>query len=174
MRRREAVRTAALAVAVVVGGVGSGALAGCTDDDPVEPADTTDRVDTSDEVDTTDERDAEEAETLVAGEGDAGEELELVVGQRLEIRIDFNASIGDDWRLSDEGDADVLEYLGDDVELDDPEADGSGGTLTYAFEALAGGETSIELTKCYRGSCPDDPDPEPETAELSFPVVIVP
>src|SRR5690348_4990628 len=64
-----------------------------------------------------------ETVTLTVDEPDA----EARVGDTVELRIDENASVGDDWQVTTEPSSDVLEPDGDDFESEG-DCDGCGGT----------------------------------------------
>ena len=73
------------------------------------------------------------------------------------LRIDFgsiNPSVGDSWYLVGEPDSAVLTEIGSetDFECDEP---GCGGELTWDFEAVGQGETTLVFQYCFR-SGPED------------------
>ncbi len=95
-------------------------------------------------------------------------EATLAVGETLVVDFgEVNASIGDGWALTTRPDASILskgeeesESLARDGEV------GAGALLTYRFEAVGPGTTTIGFTYSYRGTegdpegRTDDPTPE--------------
>lgn len=87
----------------------------------------------------------------------SADSVTLEVGEVLVIDLGtINSSIGDGWEVAVEPDPTVLtpgesdtEYLADDDE------DGGYSTMTYSFEAIAEGETTLELQYSFRGSTAD-------------------
>jgi predicted secreted protein len=68
----------------------------------------------------------------------------------------MNPGVGFEWELAEPPDDSVLRLISDDVEIDDPEAAGSGGVQTWRFEAVGAGTTRLRLERRYRGE--DDPE----------------
>jgi predicted secreted protein len=97
-------------------------------------------------------------------------EAEVRVGDTVELRLDENASVGDDWQVTSEPSADVLELTDEDVESEG-DCDGCGGTKVLTYEVVGEGATSIELHNCYRcdtdGNSTEEP---PAPADLAFSV----
>lgn len=95
------------------------------------------------------------------------DEVVVPAGQTLVIDLgEISTSVGDDWRLTTAPDPAVLaegevrtETVGDD------DATGTPTRLSYAFDALAPGTTTIGFTYSYRGADGDPhgrvEDPEP-------------
>jgi predicted secreted protein len=87
------------------------------------------------------------------------DEIAVPAGQTIVLDLgEINTSVGDDWRLTTTPDPAVLtegelraETVGDDDETGNPTR------LSYAFEAVAPGTTTIGFTYSYRG---EDGDPE--------------
>lgn len=78
--------------------------------------------------------------------------VELGVGQRLVLLDEeFNASIGDGWRIAGVPDGAVLELVGEGFEPDRPDAVGGGGTYSIAYTAVGSGTTDVTLEYSYRG-----------------------
>lgn len=90
----------------------------------------------------------------------------LAVGETLVVDLgEINRSIGDDWAITTEPDPAVL-GAGEAEEDAESDLDGSYSHLTYRFEAVGAGTTTIGLTYRYRG-VEGDPegraeDPTPE------------
>jgi predicted secreted protein len=75
---------------------------------------------------------------------------EVDVGDVVRIEVPENASVGDDWDISDPPSLQVVQVVGETYEPDDPEATGSGGTRIFALGAMGQGETEVTLRNCYR------------------------
>jgi len=90
---------------------------------------------------------------VAAGEGRA----RLAAGDRLALTVEQNASTGDAWELSEPPDLDVARFVGQEYEVDAPDADGSGGTLTFRFDSVGRGETSVRLRNCFQCSASGAP-----------------
>ena len=106
--------------------------------------------------------------TLTVDEPDA----EARVGDTIELRLDENASVGDDWRVTSEPSEAVLELTGEDFESEGgDDCAGCGGTKVFTYDVVGEGATSIELHNCYRcdteGNSTEDP---PDPADLAFSV----
>jgi len=95
---------------------------------------------------------------------------EASVGDTVEVRIDENASVGDDWRVTTEPSEDVLEPDGEDFESEG-DCDGCGGTKVLTYEVVGEGATSIELHNCFRCDTEGDSTEEPPApGDLAFSV----
>jgi len=106
---------------------------------------------------------------------DAGAtEAEVAVGDTVEVDIEENASVGDDWRFAEDPDDDVLELVDERFELEGEEGcAGCGGTVTFVFEAVGEGEAAFTLANCFRCTSEGEPsETPPEPAELEFTVVV--
>jgi hypothetical protein len=110
--------------------------------------------------------DEDETHVLTVDEPEAQAE----VGDTVEVRIDENASVGDDWQVTSEPSDSVLVLVDEDVESEG-DCDGCGGTKVLTYEVVGEGATSIELHNCYRcdtdGNSSEDP---PDPADLAFSV----
>lgn len=92
----------------------------------------------------------------------------LAVGETLVVDFgEINSSIGDGWALTTRPDADVLSKGEEEYEsLAEGDEVGAGANLTYRFEAVGPGTTTIGFTYSYRGTegdpegRTDDPTPE--------------
>ena len=104
--------------------------------------------------------------TLTADEPEA----DVRVGDTVEIQLEENASVGDDWQVTSEPSDAVLELVDDDIEVED-DCDGCGGTRTLTYDVVGQGATSIELHNCFRcdadGNSTEEP---PAPADLAFSV----
>jgi predicted secreted protein len=87
---------------------------------------------------------------------DTGTTVRLVPGDVVAIPLEMNPGVGFEWELAEPPDGSVLRLISDDVEIDDPEAAGSGGVQTWRFEAVGEGTTQLLLERRYRGE--DDPE----------------
>ncbi len=94
----------------------------------------------------------------------------VAVGETL--RLDFgeiNPSVGDNWFLVGEPDSAVLTEIGDERdEVSDCDGTGCGVELTWDFEAVGEGETTLVFQYCFRtgpedcvGDSSDGPAPAP-------------
>jgi hypothetical protein len=113
-------------------------LAGCSDDGGSASDDT---IDPSDLV------------TIV----DAGPlEAAMDEGEVLGIRFPSSSSIGDDWVLLEATDEAVATVVDETTHVDDPEAEGSSGTVTFVVEGTAPGFTRLTFVNCFQGACAAD------------------
>ncbi len=99
-------------------------------------------------------------------------EADARVGDTVVIRIDENASVGDDWHVTVEPEAEVLEPAGEDFESEG-DCDGCGGTKVLSYDVVGEGEATVVLANCYR--CTSDGEPSetpPEPAEVEFSVEV--
>lgn len=80
----------------------------------------------------------------------------LEVGQRLVVDLGtINSSIGDGWVVAVEPDPAILTPGESDIEYLAGDQVGGYSTMTVSFEAVAAGETTLELQYSYRGSTAD-------------------
>jgi predicted secreted protein len=108
----------------------------------------------------------DEARTI--GDADNGATVELKIGERLEVALSGNPTTGYNWEVQPL-DTPVLQQVGErDFEPDDPDADGSGGTVTVRFDAIAAGQTALRLE--YRRPW-DDPNAPPHESYVVTVVV---
>jgi inhibitor of cysteine peptidase len=80
-------------------------------------------------------------------EGDAGSTVELQTGDKLEVVLVGNPTTGYQWEVGSVDQA-VLKPAGEPEYETDPNAEGlvgAGGTFTFTFEAVAPGQTTLEL-----------------------------
>ena len=77
-------------------------------------------------------------------EEDAGSTVQLSVGEAMEVVLDGNPTTGFSWETA-AADASVLRQLGEPGFEPDTELLGSGGTFTFRFEAVASGQTLLQL-----------------------------
>lgn len=115
-----------------------------------------------------DTEDEGETVTLTVDEPDA----EVAVGDNVEIRIEENASVGDDWRVTAEPDDTVLKLADEDVEIEG-DCDGCGGTRVLTYSAESEGEATVELENCFRCDSEGNPSEEPpDPPNLTFTVEV--
>ncbi len=86
------------------------------------------------------------SQTYVLTADDAGLDLEVTVGDTIEVTLEGNPSTGYGWEV-DTVDAAVLEPAGEPEFVSAADADvvGAGGTFTFTFTAAGDGETHLEL-----------------------------
>ena len=70
--------------------------------------------------------------------------VNVTKGTNFEFSLEGNPTTGYTWQVYVD-DEEILEYLGEDYVVDDPNADGSGGVSTLKFKALEKGETKVTL-----------------------------
>jgi predicted secreted protein len=87
---------------------------------------------------------------------DSGTTVRLMPGDVVAIPLVMNSGVGFEWELREPPDGAVLRLLSNEIEVDDPEAAGSGGVQTWRFEAVGEGTTRLRLERRYRGE--DDPE----------------
>ncbi len=78
---------------------------------------------------------------------DAGKEVTLQVGEKIQVTLDSNPTTGYQWDVEDV-DESVLKQQGDSVyraETSNPNIVGSGGEETFTFEAVGTGTTTLKL-----------------------------
>ena len=100
------------------------------------------------------------AALLLAGCGGSSTErfedpssIEVDAGTEFEVVLDSNPTTGYEWRLAEEPDAAVVEYVGSEY-AQDPDSeglDGAGGQETLTFKAGDAGSTTIELEYVFAG-----------------------
>jgi len=88
-------------------------------------------------------------------EADGGRTVQASPDQKVEVRVETNASIGYEWKLTTRPDQAVVAFEGQDLEADEPVQPGSGGTDVFRFRATGAGTTSIVLTRYFRDEGPD-------------------
>ena len=82
--------------------------------------------------------------TLVLSEKDAGKQVQLKPGQKLDVVLAGNPTTGYTWEVASGGQP-VLKSLGEaDFKLDSS-AVGSGGVFTFHFEAAGAGQGVLRL-----------------------------
>ncbi|THV23557.1 protease inhibitor I42 family protein [Glycomyces paridis] len=92
----------------------------------------------------------------------------VAVGETLRVDLGtVNASVGDNWYLVSGADTGVIAE-GDKRTDGDDDCDGCSGELSWDFEALEAGETTLVFQYCFRtslaectGDASDGPPPEP-------------
>jgi len=77
-------------------------------------------------------------------EADAGRTVELHVGEKLEVVLAGNPTTGYDWEVAALN-ANVLRPVGEHKYTRESERIGSGGKMSFGFEAMAAGQTKLEL-----------------------------
>lgn len=83
-------------------------------------------------------------------------EASMAEGERLGVRFPSSSSIGDDWVLLESSAEGIVEVVGEDVAVDDPDSEGSGGTVTFVVEGTAPGFTRLSFVNCFQGACTED------------------
>ena len=78
------------------------------------------------------------------GKDDAGREITLVVGEKIQVTLDANPTTGYQWDIA-EIDESVLKSVGDSYDADSPQLVGSGGQEIFTFEAVAVGKTALQM-----------------------------
>jgi predicted secreted protein len=102
---------------------------------------------------------------ITVGADDNGSQVELVVGQMLDVVLEGNPTTGYQWMV-DSIDREVLRETGDWTFEPDSDADGAGGLVKQRFRAFAPGETELYLA--YRQSWEEDTPPlETFTVQVS-------
>jgi len=77
-------------------------------------------------------------------EGDDGAVVEMAVGEQISVRLEGNITTGYEWQVAG-FDAAVLVPVGDPEYVTSSDADGAGGIYTFRFDAVGGGETTLDL-----------------------------
>jgi predicted secreted protein len=108
--------------------------------------------------------DGSSGEILLDHPEDSGTTLRLVPGDVVAIPLEVNPGVGFEWELPEPPDGAVLRLLSNEIEIDDPEATGSGGVQTWRFEAVGEGTTRLRFERRYRG----DDDPEGQEFRLEI------
>ncbi len=81
---------------------------------------------------------------IVLSDGDSGSQISLRLGQSLVVRLEGNPSTGYTWEVA-EVDESVLRQVGE-IEFEaESDLAGAPGIQTLRFEAVASGETTLEL-----------------------------
>jgi inhibitor of cysteine peptidase len=99
-------------------------------------------------------------------EADAGETINLTVGETLRVTLEGNPTTGYNWEARPI-EPPVLEQVGESDFDPDSDAEGSAGTVTLRFDAVAAGQATLELV--YRRAW-DDPNAAPHE---SYAVTVV-
>ena len=82
--------------------------------------------------------------TLTLNEPQAGSQAVLQVGDMLQVNLEGNPSTGYAWSVQGL-DAGVLKVVGEPEFHPASSALGAGGTLTYRFEAVGAGQTTLKM-----------------------------
>ena len=77
-------------------------------------------------------------------EADAGRSIKLRVGDKLEVTLPGNPTTGFQWEVGSV-DTSVLKPIGKPEYKSSSNALGSGGQFTFRFEAVAPGQTTLQL-----------------------------
>ena len=79
--------------------------------------------------------------------------IEVDAGTEFEVALDSNPTTGYEWRLAEEPDDSVFEYVDSEYEQDPgtEDLDGAGGTQTLTFRATGAGKATIELEYVFSG-----------------------
>jgi len=85
-----------------------------------------------------------EKSTMQLSEADAGRQVELHVGDILELTLPVNPTTGYQWETSDLDSA-ILRPVGEQTFEPSSNAVGSGGEVTLRFEAIGTGQTALKL-----------------------------
>lgn len=93
------------------------------------------------------------------GATDNGQTVELEVGQKLAVALEGNPTTGFNWEVG-EIDESVLKQFGEAEYKADSKLIGAGGMITYTFEAVQQGTTTLKLI--YHRSWETDVPPEKE------------
>jgi inhibitor of cysteine peptidase len=98
------------------------------------------------------------SDVVALGPGDAGDRIELTVGEELTIALPGNPSTGYAWRV-DEVEATILAPEGEPVHAEPQDGQvGVPGVTTFRFGAIGAGETGLRLV--YDRSFEDAPPEE--------------
>ena len=82
--------------------------------------------------------------TVTLGEAQAGSQSSLYIGDMLQVNLEGNPSTGYTWSV-EALDATVLRMIGEPEFHPASSALGASGTLTYQFEAVGAGQTTLKL-----------------------------
>jgi inhibitor of cysteine peptidase len=82
--------------------------------------------------------------TIVLTAADAGLDLEVTVGDTIQVVLEGNPSTGYGWEV-ESIDESVLQMAGEAEFTSDTDLVGAPGTFTFTFEAVGEGETSLGL-----------------------------
>jgi inhibitor of cysteine peptidase len=77
-------------------------------------------------------------------EQDSGKTVELHAGDKLEVSLKGNPTTGYQWEMA-AVDAAILKLVGEPEFNPDSSALGAGGKVTFRFEAVAAGQTTLQL-----------------------------
>jgi inhibitor of cysteine peptidase len=97
---------------------------------------------------------------------DPGKSIEVAAGSEFKIIIESNPSTGYQWKMMNELDESILQFVSMDYRADEPVMPGSGGADVWIFKAIAAGETKIVL-----GHYPPGQG-EPAAQEITFTVIV--
>ena len=92
----------------------------------------------------------------------AGVLVDADVGDRLELRVEENPGIGDNWVVEQPPDEAVARIVGRFDEGVDPDLVGADHTAVVVLEATGPGTTTLILHNCYRCDAEGDSPPEDE------------
>ena len=90
---------------------------------------------------------AEPVEGVEIDESNNGEQVELVLGEILGVRLESNPSTGYGWEI-DELDESILQQIGEvgfESSVPEDPPPGTGGWATFRFEAVGEGESVLRL-----------------------------
>jgi predicted secreted protein len=100
-------------------------------------------------------------------------DVQVTVGDDVVVQLDQNQSVGDNWEIQDQPDDVILRFVEETNAVDDPEADGGGGTVQFIFQAVGDGHAELTVHNCFRcdtdGNSTEEP---PEPAEVEFSVEV--
>ena len=97
-----------------------------------------------------------------------GGTVELTIGE-------VNASIGDAWSLTNvepPGSVTLIDERYEGSECPEAGAGCSQGTLIWTLQVDGDGTVTFAADNCYRGACPDDPNPEDGTERREYTLTV--
>jgi inhibitor of cysteine peptidase len=77
-------------------------------------------------------------------EKDSGSQIELIVGQDLQVSLEGNPTTGYTWEVGEAGTG-VIAQVGEMEYQSDSSAVGAGGLMTFRFHAAEAGQTKLRL-----------------------------
>lgn len=88
---------------------------------------------------------------------DSGREVQMQVGESLDLRLDENPTTGFQWQVVS-GDKSVAEVTGDSFQTPGTDAAGAGGTHTFTITAHSAGRTTLRsvLARSWERDNPED------------------
>ncbi len=92
---------------------------------------------------------------VVVGEAATERTVRVAPEQAFVVIVGTNASIGWTWDLTVEPDTAVAEFVDRRYVPDEPVQPGSGGVDRFRFRAVGAGQTSLRLSRDFRGEGPD-------------------